>query len=239
MSPLAWALALMITAGAASLQGTVGIGFAMVSVPLLSLIHPSLAPVPQLFVALPLAITMAWRERHAIDLSGFWWIIGGRLPGAFLGVVLLAIATQRVLEIAIAVIVLGAVAVIASGVHIRRTPGTRFGVGVGSGLTGLVASIGGPPIALIYSSEETETIRSTVAAVFTIGILTTITVRYATGNISWNDVGVGLALFPAVVVGYLASVLLKDRVSKSQARIAILVVSGLAATVLLARALVA
>ena len=238
MSLLAWVIALIITAIAASVQGTVGLGFAMVSVPLLSLVHPTLAPVPQLLVVLPLTVTMAWRERKAMDLHGFWWLIGGRIPGAFLGVGLLAIATQRMLDIFIALTVLGAVAVIAGGVHIKRTPATKLVAGIGSGTTGVVAAIGGPPVALVYSSEDSDTIRSTLAAVFTIGALTSITFRYASGNMTWDDVRVALVLFPAVVVGYAVSGFLKDRIDKSQVRAGILLVSGFAAIALLLRALV-
>ncbi len=237
MSLLAWALALIVTVGAASVQGTVGLGFAMVSVPLLSLIHPDLAPVPQLLIALPLAATMAWRERHAIDLHGFWWIIGGRIPGAFLGVVLLAVLSQRTLDMFIALIVLVAVVVIAKGIHVRRTPTTKFAAGVGSGATGVVASIGGPPIALLYSAEDSDTIRSTLAAVFSFGLTTSMLFRFASGNITWTDVRVAAVLFPAVVVGYGISLLLKDRLGRAQVRAAILIVSGGAAAALLIRSL--
>jgi uncharacterized membrane protein YfcA len=208
----------------------------MLSVPLLSLINPALAPVPQLLIALPLTITMAWREREAIDLHGFWWLIGGRIPGAFIGVALLAVASQRMLDVLIALIVLGAVVVIASGIHVRRTRATKLAAGVASGTTGVVASIGGPPVALVYSSEDSDVIRSTLAAVFTIGVTTSLLFRFASGNIMWNDVRVALVLFPAVVIGYLVSLVLKDRVVKSQVRSAILVGSGLGAVALLIRA---
>ncbi|MEN8041286.1 MAG: sulfite exporter TauE/SafE family protein [Actinomycetota bacterium] len=237
MSPIAWVLALLITAGAASFQGTVGLGFAMVSVPLLSLIHPSLAPVPQLIMMIPLTVSMAWRERHAIDLHGFWWIIGGRIPGAIIGVTLLAFATRRTLDVLIALFVLGAVGVIASGRHVRRTPGTKLAAGIASGTGGVVASIGGPPLALVYSAEDSDTIRSTLAAVFSIGVFTSLAFRYATGNIAWLDVRVAVALLPAVIVGYAISLLLKNRVGKAQIRVAILVVSGAAAIALLARSI--
>jgi len=237
MSLFAWVLALIITVGAAGVQGTVGLGFAMVSVPLLSLIHPSLAPVPQLLVAFPLTITMAWRERHAIDLHGFWWIIGGRIPGAFVGVALLAVASQRSLDITIALIVLGAVAVIARGIHIKRTPGSKLTAGIASGATGVIASIGGPPIALVYTADDSNTIRSTLAAVFTFGIVTSTVFRYASGNITWTDVRVAAVLFPAVVVGYVVSLFLKERVSRGSVRMAILIVSTAAAVALLARSL--
>ncbi len=237
MSIIAWVLALFITAAAASLQGTVGLGFAMISVPLLSLIHPSLAPVPQLLVALPLTLAVLWRERHAVDLHGFWWLIGGRIPGAFIGIGLLAVASQRVLDVFIALVVLGAIGVIAMGVHVKRTPSSKFAAGVASGATGVVASIGGPPVALVYSREDSDTIRSTIAAVFTFGISTSIMFRYFSGNISWEDVHVAFVLLPAVAVGYVASNLVADRVSQKHVRVTILVVSGLAAGALLVRAI--
>jgi uncharacterized membrane protein YfcA len=238
MSIVAWIIALVITAIAASFQGTVGLGFAMISVPLLSLIHPSLAPVPQLLIALPLTVAMAWRERHAIDLHGFWWLIGGRIPGAFIGVGLLAVASQRALDVFIALVVLGAVGVIATGVHVKRTPASKLAAGVASGTTGVVAAIGGPPVALLYSNEDSDTIRATLAAVLTIGVLTSTTFRYFSGNISWDDVRVSFILLPAVLVGYLVSDLVKDRVDKRHVRGAILAVSGLAAAALLLRAIV-
>lgn len=237
MSLTVWALALFITATAASFQGTVGLGFAMISVPLLSLLHPSLAPVPQLLMALPLTLAMVWRERHAIDLHGFWWLIGGRIPGAFIGVGLLAVASQRFLDAFIALVVLGAVGVMAVGVHIKRTKTSKFAAGVASGTTGVVASIGGPPVALVYSREDSDTIRSTLAAVFTIGMTTSIIFRYFSGNISGDDVRVSLVLFPAVVMGYIVSGLITEQVSRRHVRTAILVVSGVAATALLVRAI--
>ena len=238
MSFTAWLLAFAITAIAATFQGTVGVGFAMLSVPLLSLIDPSLTPAPQLLVALPLAVTMAWAERSAIDLRGFWWIIGGRIPGGLLGIALLAVASQTMLDVFISLVVLGAVAAIARGIHIRRTPATKLAAGVTSGTTGVVASIGGPPVALLYSSDDSDIIRSTLAAVFTIGLTTSIVFRYVSGNISMDDVRTALVLFPAVVIGYLISSVLKDRIPKERVRSAILIVSGLGAVALLVRALV-
>ena len=71
MSLVDLTLALVITAIAAMLQGSVGLGFAMVSVPLLSLIDPRLAPVPQLLVSLPLALAMAWRGLPLANMPRF------------------------------------------------------------------------------------------------------------------------------------------------------------------------
>jgi uncharacterized membrane protein YfcA len=195
ISTIGWVLALLITAGATLVQGSVGMGFAMVSVPALSLIDPRLAPVPQLLVTIPLTMIMAWRERSSIDTHGVGWIIAGRIPGALIGLALLAVATQQVLDAAIAVTVLAGVAILAGGYHIRRTSATKFGAGVASGTTGMIASIGGPPLGLLYSRADGDTVRSSLAAVFTIGLLITLTARTATGNITTTDLWVALGFY--------------------------------------------
>ena len=238
MSAAALITALIVTFFAAAVQGVVGIGFAIVSVPILALINPSLAPVPQLLIVLPLTVSMAWSERNHIQLSGVGWIIGGRIPGAIIGVGLLAVATQQTLDIMIALVVLAAVAIIASGFHVKRTPFSEFGAGVASGVSGLVASIGGPPLALLYSRDDGPTVRSNVAAIFTIGLLITISTRVLTGNITLSDVRVAVILFPALVAGYLVSFRFKDRVSQGVVRNAILLLALVGAVGLIIRAVV-
>ena len=233
-----WILAFVITGGAAAVQGVAGVGFAMIAVPVLALIDPRLAPVPQLLVVIPLTMYMAWQERHAVDLSGIGWIIVGRFPGLFIGLALLAVATQRILDAFIGAVVVAAVVVIATGYKVRRTRGTKFAAGVAAGTTGVVASIGGPPVALIYTDEEAATIRSTLAAVFTIGLTLSLIGRTATGAITASDVRISLVLFPAVVIGYVVARRIRGRVPSSAIRTIILVVSATAGIGLLIRALI-
>lgn len=227
-----------VTAVAALVQGTVGVGFAMLAVPITSLIAPDLAPVPQLLIVLPLTLAMAWREREAMDLTGVGWIVAGRFPGAAIGVAMLAVATQRTLDLFIGSVVLLAVVVIGTGFRVHRNAATKFAAGVGAGTTGLVASMGGPPIALIYTDDEAATIRSTLAAVFTIGVTISTIVRFATGNVTTDDLRISAILFPAVIIGYVLSVRVKDDIPNHVLRSAILGVSAIAGTLLILRALI-
>lgn len=237
LSPIVWVLVLVVSATAAAIQGTVGIGYGLVAVPILALIDPRLSPVPQLLTVVPLTVAMAWRERHALDLRGVWWLLGGRLPGAAIGVALLALATQRTLDVLIGGTVLIAVLILMGGFRVRPTPATQFGAGVASGATSLVASIGGPPMALLYAGQEAPTVRATLSAVFTIGVVISVAVRLATGNIASTDLPVSLVILPAVIVGWLVSRRYKDRFSSSGVRLGVLGVSGLAAVGLVLRAL--
>lgn len=237
MDPWSLVAAFVVTAVATTIQGTVGVGFAMLAVPVISLIDPTLAPVPQLLVVLPLTAVMAWRERHAMELTGVGWIIAGRIPGVVIGLALLAVATQTTLDFFIGTVVVFAVIVLAADVQVIRNAATKFAAGVAAGTTGLVASMGGPPLALLYSRGEAATIRSTLAAVFTIGVSISTIVRVVTGNITGTDVQASLILFPAVLVGYAVSIPLTGRMSNALVRYGILTVSGVAGVALIGRAI--
>jgi hypothetical protein len=232
-----WLVALAVTAVAALLQGTVGVGYAVVTVPILALIHPDLAPMPQILTALPLTLAMLWREHASVDFKGAGWLVAGRVPGIFLGIGLLAIASQRTLDLIIGLIVLAGVAVLAFGLHVRRTAWTQFGAGVASGTTGFVAAIGGPPTALLYSSAEAATLRSTLAGVFSVGISMSIVARFVSGNATTTDIRIALGLLPAVLVGWFLSTMIKDRVPRERVRMGVFVVSAVAAIALVLQSL--
>ncbi|HSF85144.1 MAG TPA: sulfite exporter TauE/SafE family protein [Acidimicrobiia bacterium] len=238
--PLTWieiAIAVVVTAVAAAAQGVVGIGFAVVSVPLLSLVNPVLSPVPQVLMVLPLTVIMAWRERAHADVRGVPWVLAGRLPGALIGLFLLTAATQRALDVLIASIVLAGVAIRASSIRIARNHATELLVGTFAGTASMVASIGGPPMALLYQRERAETIRATLGVVFTVGVLITIVGRALSSQISSDDVRIAAMLFPAMVAGYASSIPMTSRVSEDSVRRGILIVSTIAAVGLVVRAL--
>jgi uncharacterized membrane protein YfcA len=233
-------VALVVTAFGAAVQGTIGFGFAVVSVPVLSLVDPVLVPVPQLLAAIPLTLATLWRERHAVDLTGTGWIIAGRVPGAVLGLVLLALASgesgKRLLDLLIAASVLTAVAIQASPAQLQPTSLTKLVAGVASGTMGLVASIGGPPLGLLYRGQRGATIRSTLAAVFMIGLSITVLARVLSGRITGDDVLLAMAFLPALIAGFMASFRLRGAVEGRKLQTAILVLSTIAAVGLAGRA---
>jgi uncharacterized membrane protein YfcA len=237
VSVLDMLVAWIVTAVAVAVQGVVGFGMALVSVPILSLVDGRLAPVPQLLIALPMTAFMAWRERHDIDMHGLGWIVAGRFPGAAIGLGLLAIATERTLGVMISLIVLFAVAVVGFGLHVPRNPATSFLAGVVAGVAGLVASVGGPPLALIYHRDRGPVIRASLGAVFVFGLTVSIAARGLAGEISGDELQVAFLLLPAVAVGLAASGPLLGRIEGERLRIAILVLSAAAAAGLLLRSL--
>jgi len=121
-----------------------------------------------------------------------------------------------------AIIVLGGVIIVWRGAMIPRNAPTCFATGGVSGTSSLVASIGGPPLALLYGSGDGPTMRSSVSSVLAVGLLVTIGVRAATGNISGAELGVSLILLPAVGLGLATSTRIVPRVDRVILRAAIL-----------------
>jgi len=237
-SLLDMALAWIVTFGAAALQGSIGFGFAVLSVPLLTLVDPTLTPIPQIFLALPMAVAALWRERGRLDVTGIGWIVVGRIPGALLGAWILVRIDERLLSAIIAAVVLGAVVAIARGYTIRLDRRNRVIAGLVSGFTGTTAAIGGPPLALLYRDAEGGVIRSSLGAIFTIGVAINLTLLGVTGAITVHDVVVALALAPPMAAGFAVSGRLLHRVEGHAVRVGILVVSSLAAVALLAKVIV-
>ena len=230
------AIALIVITLGAIVQGTIGVGFAVLSVPILSLVNPILAPVPQLLLAVPLALSMTWRERTHIEAGTVVWMVSGRIPGAALGLLLLAIATQQSLDIGIAISVLVAVGILGAGLTVPRSPLTDFGTGVIAGIMGMVASMGGPPAALLFKDGKGPTVRSSLALFFSAGLLATVVLRLIAGRITSDDVVIALLLLPALLTGYAISSRLRHRLDGATLRPAILTISTVAAVGLLIRA---
>lgn len=231
------AIGVAVTFVAAAVQGTVGMGFALVSVPLLSLVHPALAPEPQILMVFPLLCVMAWRERHSVELSGIGWILIGRVPGALFGLVLLKLFVGWALDLLLGLMVLiGVLILVLADRFAERTPSWQFGAGFLSSTMSLVSSIGGPPIALLYRNDPGPTVRSNLSAVFAFGCVLTITARVLGNELTWDHVLTAIWMFPGVVLGFLVSKRMVKLVDARGLRPWILGLSSLACIGLLVRA---
>ena len=230
-----FAVAFIVSFFAAALHSTVGFGFALLSVPILSLLNPVFAPVPQLLVVLPLTLAIVWRERHAVEVRSTLWIFVGRVPGALIGVALLKMASASALDVLMSLMVIAGVVIVVSHRAFGRSPAREVVAGVASGTMAMVSAIGGPPIALLYRNDTGPTVRANLGLVFAIGVCITLSVRTAAGEVAWDEVAVGAALLPAVWLGLRASRILIPRVDGPRLRNLIVVVSGGAAVLLLVR----
>ena len=233
------AVALALTVVGAAIQGSVGIGFAVVVAPILLLYAPAFVPAPIVLAAIVLVILMAIRERRDVIVRDLGAATLGRVLGTIPAAYVISALPKTVYELLFGTLVLLGVAVSAIGWHI---PATRRNVGLASILSGFmstVSSVGGPPMALVYQHEEGPRIRATISAIFTIGgCITLAGLRWA-GRFGPAELLLGLLLTPGVVVGFLISRYTTRQIDAKHVRPMLLVASALCAIVVIVRSLAA
>lgn len=218
---------------AAFVQGTIGVGFALIMAPLLALLEPGLVPVGVLVLMLPLNLYVAWRERSAIDWHGAGWITAGRVAGTAAGVWVLAALSANALSLFVGLSILAAVAATLAMPAFSPSRHALLGAGVVTGITETATGVGGPPLALVYQHRPVPTLRATIATCFLVGELVSLAVLFAWGRVGTAHlVGAGL-LLPALAVGGALSRFMHLRVNARWMRGSVLVFATVSALFLL------
>lgn len=223
---------------AAFVQGTVGVGFALIVAPIFSLLHPGLIPVALLIIMLPLNFYVAARERHGLDKPGLGWITLGRTVGTFIGAGILLVISVRALNIFVGLsTVLAAVLSLAAPSFV---PGRKSFVSAGlvTGVTETATGIGGPPLALIYQYHPGPVLRSTIAACFLIGEIISLIILAIGGQVNSGLVIDSLLLTPAVILGALLSRLFHKRIGGKSLRAAVMIFAIAAGLFLLVKEMI-
>jgi uncharacterized membrane protein YfcA len=233
-----WAFTAIAVAvlAAGFVQGSTGVGFALIAAPVIGLLAPAMLPVCVLLLMLPLNVYVLWREHGALDKPGAAWITGGRIAGTFGGLWVLATLSATQLDIAVAVATIAAV--LATLAAPAFTPGPRAFTlaGLVTGITETATGIGGPPLALVYQHQPVAVMRSTIAFCFLVGQLVSLVVLFSAGRVSGLQLVGALELLPALALGALLSHLVHHRVESRLLRAFVFVFSLASSMLLLGRA---
>lgn len=219
----------------AVLQGAVGFGAMLLAVPILVLINPDLVPSAALIASFPLAVIVILRDGAHGTVGEVRWAVYGRFLGAPLGVAVLATVSESRIGLLFAVMLLAAVGLTAGRWEVTPTPRNGFVAGVASGISGTTVGVGGPPVALVYQHAEGPALRANMAWYFQIGLFISLGALIVGGELGWWDVGWGLAMMLGPTVGVLASSLVTPYLDAGRTRPAVLIVSAVAAGIVLVR----
>ena len=225
-----------VTIGSA-LQGSVGLGLGLVAAPILALIDPMLVPGPILFCGLALTILMSYRERQAMDVSGLKWGVVGRFLGTLIAIVVLTNVPKKEMTLAFGVLVLFAVALSASGLHVNPTMWTLLSAGALSGFMGTTSNTGGPPIALLYQNAPGARLRATISGFFVLGTIMSLLALMTVGRFGRYEFWSALALLPGVLIGFMLSARTLPILDRGYTRAAILALSAVSGAIVILREL--
>ncbi|MFB7784692.1 TSUP family transporter [Streptomyces vinaceus] len=218
---------------AAFVQGSSGLGFALIVAPVAGILDPGLLPVFVLASMIPLNLYVAWRERAALDLRGAGWITAARLAATPGGLALLWLIPDRSIGLFVGIAtVLAAVVSLAAPAF---TPGRAAYVAAGAvtGLTETATGVGGPPLALVYQHRPPAELRATVAVCFLVGEVASLVLLFATGQGHVQDLGRAVLLLPAIAAGAWLSRSVHHRLDARRTRLFVLLFALVSGVVLM------
>jgi uncharacterized membrane protein YfcA len=216
-------------------QGTIGFGLGLLSAPFIAIAIPGAIPVVLVMVAWPIGAVTASREHHALDWFALRWMLVGSVPGTVIGLWIIHLASDDQLAILVgAVTIVGVFTTIVSPpIPINR--GTACGAALLGNITGTAASVGGPPVALLFQHHRGPIVRSTLGAYFALTATLSVVGYAVTGAITLDKALLALALLPAMLSGVWLSKHFHVLVDKHWLRPSVLALSAFAGTVAILR----
>ncbi|HLR85541.1 MAG TPA: sulfite exporter TauE/SafE family protein [Nocardioidaceae bacterium] len=219
----------------ATVQGVVGLGVGLVLAPIAGLVDPAMLPGVPLWMALVLPMLTLSRDWRDIDWSGLVWAVPARAPGTAVGVGVVALASDRLIGLAVGAMVLIAIGLSIWTFELRVNRTNLVSAGILSGVTGTATSIGGPPIALVYQHRDPQQVRATLGLYFLLGAVFSIVGLGVTGNLNERDARLALALLPLLLLGFATALIVRRFVPAKQVRIAMLAVCAASSFTLVVR----
>ncbi|MHC1781735.1 MAG: TSUP family transporter [Anaerolineaceae bacterium] len=235
MSMLESLSAVLISGIGSLFQGLTGLGLNLFAAPFLMMIEPAFVPGPIMAASIFLTIFIVLRDRTGIDLHGVGWLTTGMIPGCLLGAILLPIVPVRILAIVLGILVLIGVVASLGGFHFQPRWWVLLAAGFLSGLGGTMASIGGPPPAVVLQDMEPRRLRATLSGYFLLlGIISVLSMVPA-GRFGLLEIRLTGWVLIGAVIGFLTSYPIVSRIDKRISRYGVLVLSALSAILLLVR----
>jgi uncharacterized protein len=235
LEPFNIAIAVTIMAMGSALQASVGIGLALLVVPLLALVDQSFIPGPMLLAGVMLASLTAYRERTAIDVAALRSSLIGLAIGTILGALALKLASGPHLDKVFGGLVLLAVLLSVSGYKFNATPRSLMVAGGAAGMMGAMVGIHGPPISLVFQDTQPRVARAMLGAFFSVAYLGAVAALAAFGLFGIPELVRAAILLPGVVVGLVAAPHLARHIDGKRLRLFILGIAAASGLLLLVR----
>jgi uncharacterized membrane protein YfcA len=221
-------------------QALTGFGFALVAVPLLATLTDARTAVVGVGIAgLLLTAIGAVRERGHVRWRAAALVMATALVGMPVGLLVLTVASDTVLTVVIAVVVLGCTLLVARPPTLPAGPLPLAVAGVLAGVLGTSTGVNGPPLVAAFQAAgyQPRAFRATLAALFTgTGVVAMVGFLLA-GQVGHDAVTVGLAGLPAVPLGWLIGDKVFHRTNPQRFRRLVLLMLVLTSVVTLGRAL--
>lgn len=220
------------------LQMATGVSVGMIIVPFLAMISYTLVPVPIVLASLALTIMMAYKGREHIDVENIYHVSFGMLAGIFVAIFLFSQIHFEYLGLVFGMLILFSVFISIKIKSFRLSKKMNFAGGLIAGTMGAMAAVGGQVLALLFQNHPLESIKSTLAALYTLFSLVMLFIFYLFGQFSNDQMVSGLYMMPGFIIGYLIAPKFTKYFDPKYSKVAVLGMAIVGSLLLIYRTLV-
>jgi len=225
LSAAAIVVAILVAAAGAIVQGSAGLGLALIAGPGLVAIDPAFVPGPLLLAGQIIGCRHLIVEHRALDVPTLRRALLGLPFGLALGLGVLAVTETRGRSLVIGGAVVIAATTMLLGVKVTRNKAVEIGTGTMVTAFSVAAGLPGPPAALTYSDMPGPQMRANISALMAfvgpIGLCGLI----LTDNFGLHELGLTLAIVPGIMAGLLVSRFVRPRIDNEWFRPTVLLIA--------------
>ena len=188
---------------ASVLQIATGVSVGMIIVPFLAMISYTLIPIPIAFASLTLTVMMAYQGREHIDVKNVPQVSLGMIVGILVAIYIFKQTHFEYLGVIFGLFILLSVFVSLKVKSFNLGAGINYGGGFIAGLMGAIAAVGGQVLALIFQNHPLESIKSTLAFLYTIFTIVMLILFYLFGEFSYGQMISGFYMMPGFILGFI------------------------------------
>lgn len=192
---------------AAFMQIVAGFGFALLSVPLMTLaIEPKIAVVVSTLTGVFVTGWQAYRDRAEADRGLVRRMTIGAYIGMPLGLLVFITVDDNVLRLMLGIAVLIAAVMLALRVNLHHAgPRLDYGSGLVSGVLATSLSTNGPPLVFALQARQLAAVefRATISTVFAFSNIFGLSLFIASGKVTRDGLIAAAVTLPAMLVGQL------------------------------------
>ena len=185
------------------LQMATGVSVGMIIVPFLAMISYTLVPVPVAFASLTLTVMMAYKGREHIDMKNVPHVSLGMLAGIFMALYIFKNVHFEYLGVIFGLFILLSVFISLRVKEFKLGAKMNYSGGFVAGLMGAVAAVGGQVLAMLFQNHPLESIKSTLAFLYTLFTMAMLGVFYIFGEFSQDQMISGLYMMPGFLLGFI------------------------------------
>jgi len=184
------------------LQMATGVTAGMIIVPFLAMISYTLIPAPIAFASLALTIMMSYKGRKHIDTNNMLQISLGMLAGILLSIFILKNIKFEHLGLVFGIFILISVFISIKIKSFTLNKSINYSGGFVAGVMGSMAAVGGQILALLFQNHPLESLKSTLAFLYTLFSIVMLFVFYIFGEFSGAQFISGIYMMPGFIIGF-------------------------------------